>query len=484
MTWEAAAAAREELLEEFGRRDDFEVKTSSIIHGEIEAGERIVPVDIAIPAGFPYQPPTVRPIDGTGGLSWHANPDGTLCLWATAECSDLPWLHVEEIIERAQAWFLNEAAGWPDDPPDLDLERYWPPGLGFVVYPDLEPLIGHPARADRNRHGWQIKPGPAPENSRQAAAFVIDVGELARPVHTYAEICEHLDPHVTTRLDRLIRDGKVRLLVVRYWRSGSSGVLALLVTKRHPVELEAVTAAHRGEATIHLRAGGDRVVLRDKRVAIVGVGAVGSVAADLLARAGIGHLTLIDPERVRPGNCIRHLAGPDAVGTAKVDAVKARLIADGTLTGTVDTRPEQLLSPDDATQVVSVHDLVVDATANGVASRLLLDAGSALGRSVVSACLLRDGQVARVDRVPLATGEQHAPQTPDLTERPPAAYESGCGDRVSPTPMWAVHAAASRAVGMAVDLLTGRRQYPPSIVDVLVAGDGCPTIGTTIGTRP
>ena len=41
--------------------------------------------------------------------------------------------------------------------------------------------------------------------------------------------------------------------------------------------------------------------------------------------------------------------------------------------------------------------MVIDATANGVATRLLLDAGEALKRPVVSVCLVRNGQVARVE---------------------------------------------------------------------------------------
>ena len=36
--------------------------------------------------------------------------------------------------------------------------------------------------------------------------------------------------------------------------------------------------------------------LRSRRVAVVGLGATGSVIASWLARAGVGHLTLIDRE--------------------------------------------------------------------------------------------------------------------------------------------------------------------------------------------
>lgn len=478
--WEAEIrAAREQLLEEFHRDPRFEVKTSTTICGEVDVDDRLVPVDVVIPDAFPYAPPTVRAIDGTGGLSWHANPDGTLCLWATEESSDLPWLHADQVIERVRAWFRSERAGWIDDTPDLDLERYWEPSSGFVVYPDLDALLGQSARAERSRGVWHVKAGPAPKQSRQAAAFTVDVGELARPIHTYDELCALVDDAVTTRLTRNIQVGRVALLLVRYRRAQQPAVLALTVVNRTPVELHAVASAHEGDATLQMRAGSDRDLLRTRRVAITGVGAVGSTTADLLARAGVGHLTLIDPDIVRPGNCIRHLARLSDVGRGKVDSVRDDLITNGSLDCTVEPRHERLATPAEAAELLTTHDLVVDATANGVATRLLFDASAALHRPVVSVCLVRDGQVARVDRMPLPAGEDHAPVIPDFADPGPALHESGCGDPVSSTPMWAVAAAASRAAGMAIDVLSDRNQYPPSIVDVLVAdSDACPTVGT------
>ena len=62
--------------------------------------------------------------------------------------------------------------------------------------------------------------------------------------------------------------------------------------------------------------------------AIVGCGALGSVAADLLARAGVGTLTLIDRDVVEPTNLQRQLLFDEADarnGTPKAVAAKARL---------------------------------------------------------------------------------------------------------------------------------------------------------------
>jgi hypothetical protein len=83
--------------------------------------------------------------------------------------------------------------------------------------------------------------------------------------------------------------------------------------------------------------------------------------------------------------------------------------------------------------------------------------------------------------VPLAAGETHAEPTVELSTGAEPLREGGCGDPVSPAPMWAATAAAARAAGMAVDLLTRRGQYPATVIDVLVADEkDC----TEIGTRP
>ena len=62
------------------------------------------------------------------------------------------------------------------------------------------------------------------------------------------------------------------------------------------------------------------------RVAVVGVGGVGSWAAEALARSGIGHLTLIDADEVCVSNINRQLhALASTLGRSKVAVMAARL---------------------------------------------------------------------------------------------------------------------------------------------------------------
>lgn len=63
------------------------------------------------------------------------------------------------------------------------------------------------------------------------------------------------------------------------------------------------------------------------RVIIVGVGGVGSWCAESLVRSGIGHLTIVDSDRVCASNINRQLmATTNTVGRAKVEVLRERLM--------------------------------------------------------------------------------------------------------------------------------------------------------------
>lgn len=71
---------------------------------------------------------------------------------------------------------------------------------------------------------------------------------------------------------------------------------------------------------------GARLSLHKARVAVVGVGGVGSWAVEALARSGIGNLTLIDFDHVALSNVNRQIQALDStLGTAKTEALKARI---------------------------------------------------------------------------------------------------------------------------------------------------------------
>lgn len=65
--------------------------------------------------------------------------------------------------------------------------------------------------------------------------------------------------------------------------------------------------------------------IRDFAVAVVGVGGVGSVAAEMLARCGIGKLLLFDYDKVELANMNRLFYQPHQAGLSKVEAAEKTL---------------------------------------------------------------------------------------------------------------------------------------------------------------
>lgn len=66
--------------------------------------------------------------------------------------------------------------------------------------------------------------------------------------------------------------------------------------------------------------------LERAHVVFVGTGALGSTVARALAAAGVGRITMVDPDTMKPGNVMRHEARLPDVGRPKVDAMAQILL--------------------------------------------------------------------------------------------------------------------------------------------------------------
>lgn len=67
--------------------------------------------------------------------------------------------------------------------------------------------------------------------------------------------------------------------------------------------------------------------LSDSRVMVVGTGGVGAYAVEMLARAGVGHLILVDGDVVSPSNLNRQLpALLSTIGEPKVEVMRRRVL--------------------------------------------------------------------------------------------------------------------------------------------------------------
>lgn len=102
------------------------------------------------------------------------------------------------------------------------------------------------------------------------------------------------------------------------------------------------------------------IKLKNANVLVVGLGGVGSFAAEFLARAGVGNMTIVDGDVVDITNINRQLpALHSTVGQPKVKIVGDRLLDINPELNL--TRIEEFLSPERAREIVSSNfDYVLD----------------------------------------------------------------------------------------------------------------------------
>lgn len=129
-------------------------------------------------------------------------------------------------------------------------------------------------------------------------------------------------------------------------------------------------------------AGMDR--LQRSRVLVFGVGGVGSFAVEALARAAVGHLTLVDHDTIRPSNINRQLhALTPTVGRPKVAVMAERIQAIQPGCDLV-VRQEKVLAACVGTWLEGAWDYVVDAIDDGDAKLAILAECVRRGLPVVS----------------------------------------------------------------------------------------------------
>ncbi|MCL1893953.1 MAG: ThiF family adenylyltransferase [Holophagaceae bacterium] len=112
--------------------------------------------------------------------------------------------------------------------------------------------------------------------------------------------------------------------------------------------------------------------LRRAKVAVVGLGATGSVIASWLARAGVGHLTLIDRDLVELTNLQRQILYSEAdIGTPKATAAVNILQRANSEIEVVPLIAD--LTSGNAQDVLAGYDLIMDGTDNFEARYLIND---------------------------------------------------------------------------------------------------------------
>lgn len=446
------------------------VETETGWRGPITHSNDMTQVLITLPVQFPFYPPKVVPVDDDAvPWSWHRDLNGALCLVAEDDHEGLWWTDAPAFLEHVTAWFEQADNGWPGDRPDLDLDRYFHPSedARLYLYDDLAQYGNgfvrfRQAKNNTMRVGRGTPTTRPAKNTRHRFGYVADLGHIDAPPRTWADISARINPNIN--LERRIRRFEITVVVLTYRRGVHDGAIVLEVwpTKGGDIASRRLTSAADTEAARSARAGVLAPELQRRRVAVVGIGALGSFITDMLARSGVGHLTLVDHDVVLPGNIIRHLVGPDAVGLRKVDAVKRHITERNTLQSTeIAVIGDPLTSGAEAAELLGTHDLVVNATADFATTAMLHITAEALGTHILSAALQNDGNTYRIDVLPPLRDADPLPPSTSCTDHvDPRVLESGCGSPISPAPPHAVVEAGAATVRHAVRLLVNRPLHP------------------------
>lgn len=122
--------------------------------------------------------------------------------------------------------------------------------------------------------------------------------------------------------------------------------------------------------------------LRDKKVAVVGLGNLGAPSAIELAKAGVGELRIMDHDRVEGGTIVRWPFGLDAIGHGKADYLKnflnnnfpyADIVSESHRIGMTGERADGKTESAIINDIFNGIDLIFDATAEYGVQHFLSD---------------------------------------------------------------------------------------------------------------
>ncbi len=136
------------------------------------------------------------------------------------------------------------------------------------------------------------------------------------------------------KLGRRSRSEELVVIAVPRPRGGATlvGLLFRGMSDGHPLLGGKVTSqipmqVHRYDPPYLLPRSGGQLSLHKCRVLVAGCGAVGGHVALALARAGVGHLALVDPDAMTLENTFRNVLGNGFTGQPKVEALKKEILS-------------------------------------------------------------------------------------------------------------------------------------------------------------
>ncbi|MDP3603011.1 MAG: ThiF family adenylyltransferase [Bosea sp. (in: a-proteobacteria)] len=470
--------------------------------------ELIVTVD----AAFPFSRPNCYLANKQGAIP-HVERDGKLCL-RNPELPGDPVGAVAATVGLARKLLADIAIGDEDDDFLEDFGLYWAQGcsgpssrlLGLTGAPSArgawiaaeDAFYGFADRTAAERW-WRHRFGRDAAKVRRLAIVALDA--LPHP-DNYPETAFDL----WQLIDRRSNDGAAVLrecldqypkaLLLTLTGSAPSGrphAASLLLTRKVdnrnlPMKRRAVVGARSGRGlpierlcdgfdvkrlkTEALDAAGSRLpyVERDQlarsQVAVIGCGALGSGVARLLAKSGVGCLTLVDPDAMGWENIRRHQLGAGFVGHNKAKALAMAIAHENPDILSVEPHAvnvQTLLERDPSW--LSKMDLAVACTANWAANAAIdhhvgLHGGPACIFTWMEAHALASHAVLITPDKTFASGYDAAGNPPMMASTSERVAPAECGGLTTPFGAIELAHAEGLTARLAMDFLRGKSTKP------------------------
>ncbi len=431
---------------------------------------------IVVRDGWPFRQPKVY-VEGLE-LGQHRNAAGDVCLWEEGDPSG-QWRTWEDIAHRVEEW-AAAAHGHPTaDDPGLDPHLSFTGTIAGLATIDL---------TDREIRDWDVVQLRA---QRKGESLQIGEGDLRgrwygrrrphTPPQTLGDVRVQLRRRQQDDLDQALssvgeQDG-ISFLVFAWQTPGGDNLLILGLERGADGQVVAspYEAARTDVGILRLRAGPDASALAAKKVVIFGAGAIGSHVADLLARSGVGQITMFDAQRLRPGDLVRHAANALIVGYDKVIALRVSISAHAPWT-TVITHAQSAWAPSALADAAEAADLVIDAVGLASLTAQLSMVCAQKERTLVSVALYRRGDLGRVrTQTPRAENliahrpeDARFPVIPPGDEEAGARWEAGCGSPIAQASPVSVAGIAATAARVIIDQLLDRVALDSDIIETYV----------------
>jgi hypothetical protein len=324
---------------------------------------------LVVDAAFPNSQPRVFAPDMGSDYRWpHVELKGLLCLRPTsivASVGDRIRVHLNDALE-----LLN----WPDDKCVVEFERefgsYWahqaikpaenlrllslvkPGGKSRQLAFNVDAKLGRIVVADTKTEvkDWLMNVGAQSGDRDILPALLLRLPRPWRPIdfpQTVGDVIRDLPEEAvraTLLPDRkslflfeaetstgpvfaaVLASGAKSSRIKNGFRSWAQVPLDHIKRAMAQQRVERVVVSRVDASWIHGRGHSpEQADLGARKVAIVGCGAVGSEIAELLAKAGVGELMLIDGDNFLSANAGRHLLGLGYLGSNKAKGVASEL---------------------------------------------------------------------------------------------------------------------------------------------------------------